>query len=224
MTTATDVQRRLISLGYNIGGADGVIGPRTLAAILDALPEARGGDVSSDSGPIPADWLPSVKMERIIVHWTAGQNDASAFDREHYHLLIEGGGAIVRGIPSIALNSGGVKPGYAAHTLNCNSGSIGVSLCGMAGAVESPFHPGIAPITAAQWAALAPALAQLCRRYGIAITPQTVLTHAEVQTNLGIAQRSKWDIAALPFNPAFPRTAKAVGDRMRAEAKAAMAA
>jgi hypothetical protein len=45
--------------------------------------------------------------------------------------------------------------------------------------------------------------AELCRFYGIAVTPQTVLGHGEVQANLGIAQNGKWDPMALPWEPTW---------------------
>lgn len=165
----------------------------------------------------PETWMPPVKMQRIICHWTAGTNKASPLDRQHYHILIEDDGRLVQGIPTINLNaSTGVKPGYAAHTLNCNTGSIGVSLCCMAGAVESPFDAGKYPMTAKQWDVLAHVVADLCRRYSIPVTPKTVLSHAEVQANLGIQQRGKWDIARLAFDPSV-KGAKACGDLLRAK-------
>jgi N-acetyl-anhydromuramyl-L-alanine amidase AmpD len=154
-------------------------------------------------------------MSRAILHWTAGSHRASSLDRSHYHILIEGNGALVRGNPSIVLNdAGGTKKGYAAHTLNCNTGSIGVALCCMAGAVERPFKAGSAPMTLAQWQMLPRVVADLCRRYTIPVTPKTVLSHAEVQANLGVAQRGKWDIARLAFNPSVVGS-KACGDILR---------
>ena len=75
-------------------------------------------------------------MARVICHWTAGRHRANGLDRQHYHILIEGDGRLVRGVPTIDLNAEPVKPGYAAHTRNCNGGSIGVALCGMVGARE----------------------------------------------------------------------------------------
>jgi hypothetical protein len=58
-------------------------------------------------------------------------------------------------------------------------------------------------------------MSSLCRNYGIPVSPKTVLTHAEVQANLGITQRGKWDIARLPWDSRFdiPREC---GDQMRA--------
>ncbi|OHV84141.1 peptidoglycan recognition family protein [Rhizobium sp. LCM 4573] len=164
---------------------------------------------------LPAEWLPRAKMQRVICHWTAGGHRASDFDRSHYHILIEADGNVVRGKPSIALNEAPAKKGYAAHTRNCNSGSIGVSLCCMALATEAPFNPGPAPMTKAQWDKLAVVVADLCRAYAIPVTPKTVLSHAEVQTNLGIKQSGKWDFTRLAFAPDV-KGAKACGDLLRA--------
>jgi hypothetical protein len=164
---------------------------------------------------VPSDWTPRADLRRIIVHWTGGMKTPNGLDRQHYHILIDGAGGLVRGNVSIAANAIGstIRP-RASHTLNCNEGSIGVSLCGMAKAVERPFHPGPAPITKEQWAALPHVLAALCTRYRIPVTDKTVLSHAEVQANLGIRQRQKWDIAILPFAPEL-NTAREVGDRFR---------
>ncbi|KKX29500.1 N-acetylmuramoyl-L-alanine amidase [Rhizobium sp. LC145] len=170
---------------------------------------------------IPLAWIPDVPMKRIICHWTAGSYHAGPEDLAAYHFLIEGNGRLVKGNSSIALNSRRVKAGYAAHTLNCNSGSIGISLCCMGGAQEQPFHTGNYPMTAAQWNALVATVAELCTRYRIPIGPRTVLSHAEVEINLGIKQRGKWDISRLPFDPGCVG-AGACGDRLRRDVAAAM--
>jgi hypothetical protein len=159
-------------------------------------------------------------MERIICHWTAGGHKATALDREHYHYIFEGDGAEVRGDRPVEANREPMRGNYAAHTLNCNSGSIGLAVACMRGAVEGKTH-GPSPMTRAQWDAMVARAAALCRQYSIPVTPRTVLTHAEVQGNLGIRQRGKWDIAVLPFEPSV-RGARAVGERLRAEVRAAM--
>lgn len=232
----TAVQRALVALGYPLKkfGADGSFGGESRAAMNDfqrdndlpvtatadratiaALQMALAPRLSSPASVVPADWMPAAQINRIIVHWTAGGHKASGLDRSHYHLLIDGAGELIRGVPTISLNDArGVKTGYAAHTLNGNTGSIGVSLCCMAGAVESPFKPGTAPMTRVQWEALPAVLAALCRRYSIPVTPRTVLSHAEVQNTLGIKQRGKWDISRLAFDPSVVG-AKACGDQFR---------
>lgn len=241
----TAVQRALVALGYSLVvdgvlgpktrtvfqafqrgaglAADGIIGPLTVAALYAAVAKKVAAGQPGAGGHVPADWMPAAQMNRVIVHWTAGAHRASGLDRSHYHILIEGDGKLIRGIPSIDLNDArGARRGYAAHTLNCNSGSIGVSLCCMAGAVESPFKAGSAPMTREQWEALPPVLADLCRRYSIPVTPQTVLSHAEVQSALGIKQRGKWDISRLAFDPTLIG-AKACGGQFRSSTSSLLA-
>lgn len=155
--------------------------------------------------------MPDCEVRRIICHWTAGGYLTTAQERRHYHVLIEEPLNHVRGIPSIADNCPLTKR-YAGHTLNANGGSIGIAVCAMAGATESPFNPGRYPLTRGQWNALIIACADLCRRYTIPVTKKTVLGHGEVQANLGIVQRGKWEFR-LPWEPDW--TVAACGDELR---------
>lgn len=163
---------------------------------------------------IPTLWMPKVPMKRIIMHWTAGTHKANATDKAHYHILIQGDGTLVRGDASISLNSGKTLPGYAAHTLNCNTDSIGVSLCCMGGAVESPFNPGKWPMTKEQFDTLIKVVNELRIAYKIPVTRKTILSHAEVQQTLGITQRNKWDYTRLAFDDKI-RGALVIGDHIR---------
>ncbi|MCW5697390.1 MAG: N-acetylmuramoyl-L-alanine amidase [Bauldia sp.] len=163
---------------------------------------------------IPPEWMPPAAARRVVVHWTAGAWKASAVDREHYHIMVEDDGDLVRGDRSIADNDSTADGRYAAHTRGLNTGSIGIAACGMAGAIERPFYAGKYPLTRATWAALADAVAQLCKRYAIPVTRETVLTHAEVEATLGIAQAGKWDITHLPFDLSISG-ARPVGDLFR---------
>jgi hypothetical protein len=244
------IQRALIARGYDLGrsgpsgrGDDGWAGARTRAALsafqraagLPATGAADEATIAALLGPVPPAaaprpaavidpaWMPVAEMVRIVVHWTAGAHRASGLDRSHYHLLIEGDGTLVRGLPAIPDNQAPLRPGYAAHTLGCNTGAIGVSLCCMACAIESPFSAGPAPMTRTQWDRLPLVLAELCRRYAIPVTPRTVLSHAEVQGTLGLRQRGKWDIARLAFDPGVVG-AQACGDLFRARTAAILAA
>ncbi|WP_051000227.1 peptidoglycan recognition protein family protein, partial [Sinorhizobium fredii] len=185
----------------------------------------RGGEepepsaVGAPSSIAPADWMPAAEMERVICHWTAGAHKASEFDRSHYHILIEDDGKLICGIPSIKLNEAPAKKGYAAHTLGCNSGSIGVSLCCMGGSNESPFDPGKYPMTRRQWDALTSVVADLCRPPFIPITDKTTSCPAEVQNNQLSHQRGKWDFTRSSVDPSI-KGAKSCGDKLRAEASA----
>ena len=154
-------------------------------------------------------------LKRIILHWSAGAASNQVDDRDHYHEIVTRDGSRVLGKyrpeANISTSDG---DGYAAHTLNLNTGSIGLAMDAMRGAVERPFSPGPEPITELQLTAFVAMVAEYCRRYGIAVTRETVLTHAEVQPTLKVTQRGKWDITWLPGMTA-PGAPVAVGDVLR---------
>lgn len=159
-------------------------------------------------------------MKRVIMHWTAGKYKASSEDKKHYHRIYEGDGTIVNGNFPIRANESPVAGKYAAHTLNCNTGSIGVSMACMYGAQEGKTN-GSYPMTHAQFDAMCKDVAKLCLEYGIPVTRTTVLSHAEVQNNLKIPQRGKWDFTVLPFEP-MVKGAGPCGDYARELIKAYM--
>jgi hypothetical protein len=168
---------------------------------------------------VPKAWMPAASMERIHIHWTAGGHKANATDKRSYHILIEGDGNLVRADTSIKANEAGSGMRQASHTLNANTGAIGISMCCMAGAVESPFNAGRSPMTKPQWDKMIEVAADLAKRYRIPVTPKTILTHAEVEPNLGIRQRNKWDVVRLAFDSSVKGHA-AVGDRLRSQVAA----
>ncbi len=153
-------------------------------------------------------------MKRIILHWTAGGHTPSHLDLEHYHFVIDGAGKVCNGKWPVEANRKPVKGQYAAHTLNCNTGSIGVAVAAMAGAQERPFDAGRSPITPEQVEALVRLCRDLARQYGIPVTRETILSHAEVQPTLKIKQRGKWDITWLP-GMALPGDPVKTGDYLR---------
>lgn len=159
-------------------------------------------------------------LKRVIAHWAVTTYTASELSKQHYHFIVEGDGRVVAGKFKPEDNIKPVKGKYAAHTLNCNTGSIGISCAAMAGA-ESVTDYGEFPITRAQFNSMCRKIAELCKKYDIPVTSKTVLSHAEVQANLGIKQRGKWDIAVLPF--AGLTTAKSCGDLMRKTVSGLMA-
>jgi len=152
-------------------------------------------------------------MKRIIIHWTAGTNTASALDKHHYHFIVEGNGNVVAGRYKPEDNES-TATDYAPHTRSLNTGSIGVSFAAMHGATERPFIAGKYPITKIQIDEMVNLVADLCIRYGIEVFPWTVLTHAEVEGTLNIKQRGKWDVTWLPgmTQPGHP---DAVGGLLR---------
>ena len=159
-----------------------------------------------------------MKIVRSITHWTGGGNRANEKDKEHYHTITEGDGKIVYGKEKIEDNVVTSDGDYAAHTLNLNTGSFGPAMAGMHGATEHPFRAGPSPITETQFEAHCRMLAEFHTSRAIPITPETCLTHAEVEHTLGVKQRAKWDLTRLPHRPELIG-AKAVGDYMRARVK-----
>ena len=157
-------------------------------------------------------------MNRIIIHWTAGGNKANATDKRHYHIIVEGDGNIVSGNHPFSANDPIRHPNdsstYAAHTRGANTKAIGIAMAGMRGAKERPFDHGPSPITTLQVNAMIAEVAILCRIHGIPVARETVLTHAEVQSTLGIAQRNKWDVMWLP-GMAAAGDAHKIGDDIR---------
>jgi hypothetical protein len=216
----SELQTRLRALGLDPGPSDGIYGPLTEEAVFDAL-DLWAPDVPEPiipNGIVPDEWMPDCSMQRVIVHWTAGTWKASSNDVAHYHILVEDDGRLVRGSYSIKDNVNTSDGRYAAHTKNCNTGSIGITCCSMANAVENPFNAGNYPTTKTQWDTMCQVAAELCSRYTIPITDDTVLSHGEVQANLGIAQSGKWDYTRLAFDLAV-KGAKACGDRLRSDVR-----
>lgn len=150
-------------------------------------------------------------LKRVIAHWSVTRYKADQTSKAHYHFIVEGDGNVVAGDKKPEDNIS-TRNGYAAHTLGCNTGSIGIACAAMSGAT-GVTNFGDYPITEIQFNSMCRKIAELCIRYGIEPGPRTVLSHAEVQGTLGIKQRGKWDIAVLPF--AGLTTAKACGDLMR---------
>jgi N-acetyl-anhydromuramyl-L-alanine amidase AmpD len=188
------IQEGLNGLGYTGRNGkplvvDGKVGDNTRHA-AQAWLNANGAPFSAP----PA----ASGLVRVILHWTAGTHVVSSLDRKHYHYIIGGDGATVDGIHKPEDNRSTADGHYAAHTRACNTGSIGIAVAGMHGATERPFNAGGFPIRDIQVDALVRLTSRVCRRYGIPVTPRTVLTHAEVQPTLGIAQSGKWDVRWLP--------------------------
>jgi len=137
-------------------------------------------------------------MKRIIIHWTGGTGTPNAVERKRYHFLIDAAGKVHDGNLKPEANRDCTDGNYAAHTRACNTASIGIGLCGMAGAAERPFDAGKHPLNREQFTALARLCADLCDTYAIAVARRSVLTHAEVEPTLAIKQRGKWDITWIP--------------------------
>jgi len=137
-------------------------------------------------------------MKRIIIHWTAGTNQPNGTDFLHYHYIVNGDGVVVAGKfrPEDNLNCQDGK--YAQHTGGGNTGSIGVSMCGMYVPKNTPIEKTKYPLTAKQVEATFKLCAELCKKYNIPVTPQTVMTHYEFgKANPKTSSAGKIDIVYL---------------------------
>jgi len=152
-------------------------------------------------------------MKRIVAHWSAGTYEVNSLDLEHYHLIVDGECRVHEGKHPVSDNESTSDGIYAAHARRCNTGSIGIAVACMAGARED-FRHGDYPMKEVQFEKLCETMAEDCQVYGIPVSSLTTLTHAEVEPNLGIAQRGKWDFTELSFKPEL-KGAKACGDFMR---------
>src|SRR5574344_689729 len=117
-------------------------------------------------------------MNRIIIHWTAGGAVATDYEKNFYHFLVDAVGKVVLGKYKPEANLKCKYGLYAAHTGGGNTGSIGVSMCGMAG-FKGKNDVGLFPITRIQFERTMKLCAQLSKKYEIKVTPKTVMTHYE---------------------------------------------
>lgn len=158
-----------------------------------------------------------MSLKRIIIHWTAGQNTPNDTDKRHYHFIIDGDGKVHTGRYKPEDNLDCTCGGYAAHTGGGNTGSIGVALCGMLGFCSAK-QVGSCPLTKKQCEASFKFIAELCKKYNIAVTPQTLLTHKEFgDANPKTTSCGKIDICYLPPYPEVQ--AKEIGDFIRNKVK-----
>jgi len=106
-----------------------------------------------------------------------------------------------------------------SHTKNNNSGIIGQAVIAMGNAEGWPLDVGQYPMTWVGIDAMLMRSIDYHHQFDIPISPWSMLTHAEVQPTLGIAQRGKWDIRWLP-NGSTVVDARKAGDILRARMQA----
>jgi len=141
------------------------------------------------------------EFKGIVLHWSAGQNIPNADDFQHYHFMIDGEGNIHNGKFKPEDNLVCISGHYAEHTGGGNTGRIGVALCGMLG-----YNPGVSgtnyPLNQKQFESAMSFVNQLCKRYNIPITPETVLNHKEFgDSHPKTTSYTKIEICFLPFQP-----------------------
>ena len=137
-------------------------------------------------------------MKRIIIHWTAGAYYPTDYEKEHYHFLVDKEGYVHNGKFKPEDNEVCKVGKYAAHTGGGNTGSIGVSICAMAG-FKNKKAVGNYPILKKQFESAMALCAKLSIKYNISSTPQTVMTHYEFgKKNPKTTSAGKIDIIYIP--------------------------
>ncbi len=144
-------------------------------------------------------------MKRIILHWTAGGAFPTSYEKERYHFLVDGLGKIHSGKFKPEANLVCRKGMYAMHVGGGNTGSIGVSMCGMA-EFKNKNNQGKFSINKVQFESTMKLCAKLANDYKINLIPQNVMTHYEFgEKNPKTTSHGKIDII---FIPPYPWIAK----------------
>ncbi len=152
-------------------------------------------------------------MKKVVIHWTAGANQPNNTDYEHYHFLVNKDGIVIAGKYTPEDNENCNDGKYAQHCGGGNTGAIGVSMCGMYG-FKDKNNVGEYPLTKKQCEATFKLVAELCKKYNIAITNKTVLTHYEFgQSHPNTSSYGKIDIVYMPPYPEIEKNK--VGDFIR---------
>lgn len=168
-------------------------------------------------------------MNRIIWHHSGGSYTPNHIDLKAYHGVVDGDGQVVAGIHPISANAPGkplVAGRYAAHCWKLNSGSIGRAIAALGGKGTlwaDPFGSTSFPVKPVQVDALILDSARLCIEYNITPSRHFTLSHAEVETTLGVTQKNKWDFDYQPRGGPGPRDPIAIGDELRSELARAIA-
>ena len=213
--TVRDYQIRCNSMGFagsTVLKVDGMNGPNTrkqIALVQDVLGVDDKRDIFDPSG-----------ITRIHWHWTVSGYKVTPRITNHYNGVFDFEGNEY---------DGGAPPQHQAeysrhmgvsHSLSSNTGAVGLAVACLAGVKANwgsmTVDQGKYPVTWEGIDAMLEKTMELCEDFDIYPSPWTTLNHAEIQPNLGIRQKGKWDIQILPSTPNTILSAKAAGDMMRA--------
>lgn len=162
------------------------------------------------------------EIHRLVLHWTGG-DDRTAYPAYHFCIAADRADRpIVIATHDARANMRDVRvdgASYAAHTAGRNSFALGFGICGMLGATPTDF--GRYPLRDDLVEACCRLAARACAAYGIAIEPDSVMTHAEAAVEdgyFGCGPDERWDIARLVADPSplEPSDARRTGDLLRA--------
>lgn len=138
-------------------------------------------------------------LNRIILHWTAGTYNPTQEEINSYHYLIDGDSNIHYGKFAPWDNIVCSGNSYAHHTGGGNTGSIGISLCGMAGYQEGKISTTKYPLKQIQVERACKLAGDLCRLCDIDY--KHVMTHYEFGlANPKTSSAGKIDIMIIPYD------------------------
>lgn len=157
-------------------------------------------------------------MDRIIIHWSAGSYNINAAVLNSYHYAVTTNGGVIPCNHRPEDNENCKDNNYAPHVGGGNTGSIGVCMLGMYVPPKTPVQKTKYPLTKAQCERCFKLCAELCKKYNIPITPDTVMSHYEFgMKHPKTSSRGKIDIIYLPPYPNIK--ANDVGAFMRQKIK-----
>jgi hypothetical protein len=187
-------------------------GPNTRGEIANAVRQLGLND--------PEELFDPSGINRIHWHWAASTYSVNWNVRRHYNGVFDyEGNQYDGGCPPQQQAAYVPYKVGVSHTLNANTGAVGLTFAGMAGATANwganTVDQGSYPLTWKGVDAMLEHTAELCRLFDIKPSPWTTITHCEVQTNIGIKQRNKWDIRVMPESKTL-LTEKSAGDILRA--------
>ncbi|MCD7779122.1 MAG: N-acetylmuramoyl-L-alanine amidase [Candidatus Gastranaerophilales bacterium] len=153
------------------------------------------------------------KISKICLHWSAGANTPCETDLNAYHYCVDKNGKIYLGKYTPEDNLNCYDGSYAKHCGGGNTGCIGISVCGMFD-FDLKNKQTKYPLTQKQVEAMCEKAAELCIKYGITLSKNTVFTHYEFgQLNPKTSSFGKIDFTYLPYLPDLQKDR--IGDYLR---------
>ncbi len=154
-----------------------------------------------------------MSLSKICLHWSAGASLPCEVDLEAYHFVVDALGKVYAGHFKPECNIICKPNKYAMHCGGCNTGCIGLSALGMAGFNLKDKQTKY-PLTKIQVEAFCKLAAELCIKYAIKVSPETVFTHYEFgQNHPKTKSYGKIDFTYLPFLPNLEK--EKIGDFLR---------
>lgn len=142
-----------------------------------------------------------MSLSKICLHWSAGASSPCEVDLKAYHFVVDALGKIHQGHFKPEDNINCTDKKYAKHCGGGNTNCIGLSALGMAGFNLKDKQTKY-PLTKLQVEAFCKLAAELCIKYGIQVSSETVFTHHEFgQKHPRTTSYGKIDFTYLPFLP-----------------------